>query len=401
MVKVKPEAIIKMRKILSTLAFLLSCTGWLLAGPSGPPAGNPILNTHIFQKDAEMNITTATIRSVDIGTFTTIPSLPFGIRIDGAVYNSEGSTVYGIDAFKAFNNLSINNVLTLANEASQSPGALALTFDGDTETGIWTPAPGWFFINSSGHNAALFRDSIVTFYNDNREQLNIKNGYVDVVNRLAVSSATEALPSIYYRNDPNTGIHFPSSDNMAISAGGKNVAQFGTAGVSGSTITFSSATFLNVSATTGTFTGKLSGKGTSTNDSASAGYIGEYISSVTAGSTATPANGVFGDNLSIILTAGDWDINAIVSFTAGAGATVTSSYMGIGTVTGNDYTGLGTGDTAAYSSIPLASTRDGTTSIPQWRTSLATSKTYYLKVYGEYTGGALTYRGRISARRMR
>jgi hypothetical protein len=68
-----------------------------------------------------------------------------------------------------------------------------------------------------------------------------------------------------------------------------------------------------VSATTQTFTGaktfetQLIGKGTATNDSAAAGYIGEFISAngtVTTGNTQGTAINL----ASISLTAGDWDV---------------------------------------------------------------------------------------------
>jgi hypothetical protein len=68
-----------------------------------------------------------------------------------------------------------------------------------------------------------------------------------------------------------------------------------------------------VSATTQTFTGaktfetQLIGKGTATNDSAAAGYIGEFISAngtVTTGNTQGTAINL----CSISLTAGDWDV---------------------------------------------------------------------------------------------
>jgi hypothetical protein len=51
--------------------------------------------------------------------------------------------------------------------------------------------------------------------------------------------------------------------------------------------------------------------GTNTNDSAAAGYVGEYVSSaVTA--TNYGATGVWGDLTSISLTAGDWDVTALL-----------------------------------------------------------------------------------------
>lgn len=62
----------------------------IIAAPAGPPAGNPILNTSVYQRGAQMNIDTATIRSASISTVTNTPSLTAGVRINGALYNSTG-----------------------------------------------------------------------------------------------------------------------------------------------------------------------------------------------------------------------------------------------------------------------------------------------------------------------
>lgn len=66
--------------------------------------------------------------------------------------------------------------------------------------------------------------------------------------------------------------------------------------------------------------------GTPTNDSAPAGFLGEYIqSTIPTGSavaltTATPAN-----LTSIALTSGDWDVDCQVEFTPAASTSVTQS----------------------------------------------------------------------------
>ncbi len=66
--------------------------------------------------------------------------------------------------------------------------------------------------------------------------------------------------------------------------------------------------------------------GTTTNDSAAAGFVGEYIfSTIPTGSavsltTATPAN-----ITSIALTPGDWDIDCQVEFSPAASTSVTQS----------------------------------------------------------------------------
>lgn len=72
-------------------------------------------------------------------------------------------------------------------------------------------------------------------------------------------------------------------------------------------------------------TGGVAIQGTNTNDSAAAGYVGELFSDTdgaVALTTATPANAA-----SFALTAGDWNVWAVVNFN-GAGATITTDVIG-------------------------------------------------------------------------
>jgi hypothetical protein len=87
---------------------------------------------------------------------------------------------------------------------------------------------------------------------------------------------------------------------------------------------------LTVPATTGNIlvsTSQLVGNGTTTNDNASAGQVGEYIESWSGyfTNTTTTVNGT-----SISLTAGDWDVFVATS-SGGASATCTGASIGINT----------------------------------------------------------------------
>ena|ERR1700741_2364946 len=62
--------------------------------------------------------------------------------------------------------------------------------------------------------------------------------------------------------------------------------------------------------------------GTTTNDNAAAGYVGEFISSNIPTATVTLADTVIADITSISLTAGDWDLWGNVIFTPDSGATL-------------------------------------------------------------------------------
>jgi len=137
-------------------------------------------------------------------------------------------------------------------------------------------------------------------------------------------------------------------------------------------------------------------KGTTTNDSAAAGYVGEVISSY-AQSVAAPTSGQIGDVTSITLTAGDWmmcgEIYATVS-----GGTLTELTAAISTTSGNSSSGWISGDNAFYN-WTISSTAFTVPVVPR-RVSISSSTTYYLKISPLYTG-TCNGNGRITAWRIR
>lgn len=138
--------------------------------------------------------------------------------------------------------------------------------------------------------------------------------------------------------------------------------------------------------------------GTATNDSATAGYIGEYTSASQTTNTNTPASDVYGDLGSISLTAGDWDVSMHVEFIPN-GSTTTLYAIGVGTASGNSGTGLTYG-TTALEQTPVANGRVSM-AIPMVRISIASTTTYYGKIIATISAGTPQYRGIIQARRVR
>lgn len=151
-----------------------------------------------------------------------------------------------------------------------------------------------------------------------------------------------------------------------------------------------------------TVTGQLIGGGTATNDSASAGVIGEFTQSrITSNTNAPGATTAWADATSLSLTAGDWDVTGVV-FTTLNGATMSGGVLiGISTTTGNSATGLQTGDNMAQFPVPSASTGDRSGTVPAYRMSLASTTTVYLKLNVTYSAGNPQYTCRLSARRVR
>ena len=144
-----------------------------------------------------------------------------------------------------------------------------------------------------------------------------------------------------------------------------------------------------------TFGGGING--TTTNDSAAAGCVGEYVSStVQSGSAVSLTTGTAANVTSISLTAGDWDVEAAFYFSGSpTGGTYTLSEISTSSAT-FVYT---VGAFFQTPTMPTASanvTHKSTT-----RISIASTTTVYAVAQGGFTGGSMSAYGRISARRVR
>lgn len=141
-------------------------------------------------------------------------------------------------------------------------------------------------------------------------------------------------------------------------------------------------------------------RGTQTNDSASAGDIGEYVESVVA-FTNFPATGTYGDLTSISLTAGDWDVSLGVQARLN-GATMTSGSVDcfIGTTSGNSSSGRVEGSNQVEIGPPTSAYQN-TGFVSSYRMSLSGTTTVYFKYRAFYSSGTPQATGRISARRRR
>jgi hypothetical protein len=137
--------------------------------------------------------------------------------------------------------------------------------------------------------------------------------------------------------------------------------------------------------------------GTTTNDNAAAGYIGEVITSnIAVGSAVSLSTGVSKDVTSISLTAGDWDVYGWVALNP-AGSTTTQTFgCGISTTSAT----LGTGQTKLNS---LSVGAGSTTQLPcaTQRLSLSGTTTVYLVGLAGFAASTMSAYGYITARRAR
>lgn len=142
--------------------------------------------------------------------------------------------------------------------------------------------------------------------------------------------------------------------------------------------------------------------GTQTNDSANAGNIGEYISSIVViGSAIALTSGNSTTVTSISLTAGDWDVAAGANFTLSGTTTFQTAAAGIAS-SGNNVPLTAPGVVAAIgggaSAIP-----DNTIALAVGpaRFSLATTTTIFLSARADFGVSTMSAYGILRARRMR
>lgn len=180
-------------------------------------------------------------------------------------------------------------------------------------------------------------------------------------------------------------------------------------GIPGQSVTISSnavlvgATFYQnatIAISTFTFVPSSSGiLGTTDGSRANGGIVGESTVSVVTTYTNYPTTAQYGDLTSLLLTAGDWDVTAVLDAQYN-GATVNNLRMGISTTSGNSSTGLNAGDNLVFSQGPTIA-YDISEEVANFRLSLNTTTQVYLKYFSVYTVAIPQAAGRISARRIR
>jgi hypothetical protein len=144
--------------------------------------------------------------------------------------------------------------------------------------------------------------------------------------------------------------------------------------------------------------GSVSIRGTSTNDNATALFVGEFIESSITSFTNAASTNTQGDLTSISLTAGDWDVSYAGQWTSNS-ATWTSAEFGFGTTSGNNAGLLAARQQDSWASTSTAVTDRSLSAT--YRMSISSTTTVYLKYKSVFSAGTPQAIGRISARRVR
>lgn len=137
--------------------------------------------------------------------------------------------------------------------------------------------------------------------------------------------------------------------------------------------------------------------GTTTNDAAAAGKVGEILTNSTTGTSLTSTVAANGTSQS--LTAGDWDVWCNAKFAPAASTAVTDLIVEISTASATVSATLGnytrTPFAAAVTVVPIAMVT------PTVTASLSGSTTYYCIVYAQFGVSTMTADAKIVARRRR
>jgi len=151
----------------------------------------------------------------------------------------------------------------------------------------------------------------------------------------------------------------------------------------------------------GTFRPRSGITGTTTNDNAAAGDVGEFVSTnVANGTIFLAASGAYGNVASISLTPGDWDVTGVAVLNANGASYSTGSWgVAVSSYSGNTTTDHVLGVNQLYFNDYSGNDQAGP--VPVVRFSLASTTTLYLKATANYSSGSPYVYGRLSARRVR
>ena len=144
-------------------------------------------------------------------------------------------------------------------------------------------------------------------------------------------------------------------------------------------------------------------RGTTTNDNAAAGYVGEYTESIIAqGSAVSLTTATAANVTSISLTAGDWDVWGGISYNCAATTNVTLTLSSISLVSATLNNTQGQYFVWRFGAAGLVPQAEfGGNTIGPVRMSLASTTTVYLVGRADFTVSTVGGYGALKARRVR
>lgn len=199
-----------------------------------------------------------------------------------------------------------------------------------------------------------------------------------------------AASSILYSNGANNVAGLATANNAVLVTGGTGIPSL-------------SSTLPSFTTNTITFNPTTAGiLGTTTNDDAAAGYVGEFISSnIVSGSAVSLTTGMITNVTNISLTAGDWDVYGLGATVAGAGTITTNFIVGI-SLTSATFDAISP-NRARHQIVDGNFSANANLAFPtgNCRINVGSTTTVYLVVRGDFSVSTLGAYGYIAARRVR
>jgi len=215
---------------------------------------------------------------------------------------------------------------------------------------------------------------------------------------------------------PVNGLYLPVSNRPGVTSNSLDVMQFRSTGtavnylLSTSEATGVAPSVAAVSATDANVILQLKGQGnkgaevegTATNDSATAGYVGEYMSStVSSGSAISLTDDTSVNVTSITLTPGDWDVSANGFLLGNAATNLFDARFSLSTTTNTLDSSLDRLSWYVQNTTIFGNGADVSVPIPPARFSVAVDTTVYLVARGNFATNTMSAYGMIRARRVR
>jgi hypothetical protein len=246
-------------------------------------------------------------------------------------------------------------------------GSVVLGSDGTLYVGLTPTSGAADAVASLSNYLTITKDGVVSL------AALSTNGFV----KTGGSSGTLSVDTTSYVSQATTVNGHALSGNVTVTTGDLGVTTVGTAAV-----------------------GQI--PGTTTNDDAAAGKVGEHMTATLGYASPVSLTTNTGANvISLSLTAGDWDVSGIVIYVPNSATLLTNIFASISTTT-DTIQGYDSGATAivGYNGTALGGAFTSVAT-PVYRLSLASTTTVYLVAQSAFTTNTNAAAGTLRARRMR
>lgn len=386
-----------------TMSQLSSLLGSSLSGTFVPIAGGTMSGPLILSGDATLPLQAVTfnqlqtvaagftvILACQAATTANLNATPAGAGVGATLTNAGAMAAFAVDGYSA----NVNDRILVKNQTlTQHNGVYVVTTVG-------SGAVNWVLTRATDYDQAPSEIKPGTLVAVNNGTVNATTSWLETATVVTVD--TDPILYSQFTFSPSSFLLKANnlSDLASVATALVNLG-LGVPTGTGNVVLQTSPTLITpilgvASATSLTFSSTAGIIGTTTNNNANAGSVGEFMSSIVLfASSVSLSNNVAKDITSLALTAGDWDVwgNVNVHYT-GLGAQL------IGWISSTSAT---VPDHAFFidMGIPAAGSNLNGGTVPQLRFSLAAPTTVYLSCQASFTSGGASGCGALYARRRR